>query len=160
MVKEMSAVNVLIEDKGWSMSARNWRGVCPERDVEWTWCMSRERCGMNLRRICVKIDQERDEVCVCVCVKPQWFSLLVCSVETSLGLSGICFVYASVCLAGAISIFFLVPETKGRTLAEIEAYFAYVRTWGLAFPAGAPDQSISGILDLDASTVDTYSTFH
>ncbi|KAB7495526.1 Solute carrier family 2, facilitated glucose transporter member 10 [Armadillidium nasatum] len=46
------------------------------------------------------------------------------SLESSVGIIGICLVYASVCLIGGGTLFFLVPETKGKSLAEIEAHFS------------------------------------
>ena len=39
----------------------------------------------------------------------------------SLGSAGSFFTYGGICLAGAVFVFFLVPETKGRTLEELEA---------------------------------------
>ena len=37
-----------------------------------------------------------------------------------LGSAGSFFTYGAICLAGAVFVFFLVPETKGRTLEELE----------------------------------------
>ena len=42
-------------------------------------------------------------------------------ISRSLGSAGSFFTYGAVCLAGAVFVFFFVPETKGRTLEEIEA---------------------------------------
>lgn len=39
----------------------------------------------------------------------------------SMGNAGSFFVYGTICLAGAVFVWFCVPETKGRTLEEIEA---------------------------------------
>jgi MFS transporter, SP family, xylose:H+ symportor len=37
-----------------------------------------------------------------------------------LGNAGSFFTYGAICMAGAVFVFFLVPETKGRTLEELE----------------------------------------
>jgi SP family xylose:H+ symportor-like MFS transporter len=42
-------------------------------------------------------------------------------INHALGSSGTFFTYGAVCFAGAILVFLYVPETKGRTLEEIEA---------------------------------------
>jgi SP family xylose:H+ symportor-like MFS transporter len=42
-------------------------------------------------------------------------------INQSLGSAGSFFTYGAICLAGAAFVFFLVPETKGRTLEELEA---------------------------------------
>jgi len=42
-------------------------------------------------------------------------------INRALGSAGSFFTYGTICLAGAVFVFFLVPETKGRTLEEIEA---------------------------------------
>ena len=42
-------------------------------------------------------------------------------INSALGSSGTFFTYGTVCFAGAILVFLYVPETKGRTLEEIEA---------------------------------------
>ena len=42
-------------------------------------------------------------------------------INRSLGSAGSFFTYGAICLAGAVFVFFLVPETKGRTLEELEA---------------------------------------
>ncbi|XP_066996746.2 facilitated trehalose transporter Tret1-2 homolog isoform X2 [Anabrus simplex] len=41
----------------------------------------------------------------------------------SLGTDGVFFFYGSISLAGTIFVIFLLPETKGKTLLEIEEYF-------------------------------------
>jgi hypothetical protein len=42
-------------------------------------------------------------------------------INRALGSSSTFFTYGSICLAGAVFVFFCVPETKGRTLEELEA---------------------------------------
>ena len=42
-------------------------------------------------------------------------------INRALGSAGSFFTYGAICLAGAVFVFFFVPETKGRTLEEIEA---------------------------------------
>jgi MFS transporter, SP family, xylose:H+ symportor len=42
-------------------------------------------------------------------------------INRSLGSAGSFFTYGAICLAGAVFVFILVPETKGRTLEELEA---------------------------------------
>ena len=42
-------------------------------------------------------------------------------INRALGSSGTFFTYGTVCFAGAVLVFLYVPETKGRTLEEIEA---------------------------------------
>ena len=42
-------------------------------------------------------------------------------IDRALGSSGAFFTYGLVCAAGAVFVWFFVPETKGRTLEEIEA---------------------------------------
>ena len=42
-------------------------------------------------------------------------------INRSLGNAGSFFTYGAICLAGALFVFLLVPETKGRTLEELEA---------------------------------------
>jgi SP family xylose:H+ symportor-like MFS transporter len=41
-------------------------------------------------------------------------------IHRALGSAGSFFTYGAICLAGAAFVFFLVPETKGRTLEELE----------------------------------------
>lgn len=40
--------------------------------------------------------------------------------ERSLGNAGAFFTYGAICLAGAVFVILCVPETRGRTLEEIE----------------------------------------
>ncbi len=42
-------------------------------------------------------------------------------INRSLGSAGSFFTYGAICFVGAVFVFFLVPETKGRTLEELEA---------------------------------------
>jgi MFS transporter, SP family, xylose:H+ symportor len=42
-------------------------------------------------------------------------------INRAMGSAGSFFIYGAICLAGAVFVFFFVPETKGRTLEEIEA---------------------------------------
>jgi MFS family permease len=44
----------------------------------------------------------------------------------TMGISGTFFSYSGVCLVGALLVFSFVPETKGRSLEEIEAEFKRV----------------------------------
>jgi MFS transporter, SP family, xylose:H+ symportor len=46
-------------------------------------------------------------------------------INRSLGSAGSFFTYGAICLAGAVFVFFMVPETKGRTLEELEAQTTY-----------------------------------
>jgi SP family sugar porter-like MFS transporter len=43
--------------------------------------------------------------------------------NAALGAAGTFWTYAAVCLAGAVFLFLRLPETKGRTLEEIETDF-------------------------------------
>lgn len=43
-------------------------------------------------------------------------------INRSLGSAGSFFTYGVICLAGAVFVFFLVPETRGQTLEELEAH--------------------------------------
>jgi MFS family permease len=42
-------------------------------------------------------------------------------INRAVGSAGSFYTYAAICLAGAVFVFFQVPETKGRTLEELEA---------------------------------------
>jgi hypothetical protein len=46
------------------------------------------------------------------------------TMNTALGTSGIFFTYSAICFAGCLLVVRFVPETKGRTLEEIEAVVA------------------------------------
>jgi hypothetical protein len=41
--------------------------------------------------------------------------------NASFGTAGIFFVYGMICIAGCVFVAIFVPETKGRTLEQIEA---------------------------------------
>lgn len=78
--------------------------------------------------------------------------------ESLTGIAGTCTVYSSVCVIGLILVYLLVPETKGRTLGEIEAYFTYTqRSWKVV--KNKRDVALSSILDQEGGTSDSYSTF-
>ncbi|KAK8736442.1 hypothetical protein OTU49_005008 [Cherax quadricarinatus] len=78
--------------------------------------------------------------------------------ESLTGIAGTCGVYSSVCVIGLILVYFLVPETKGRTLGEIEAYFTYTqRSWKVV--KNKRDVTLSSILEQEGGPSDTYSTF-
>lgn len=77
----------------------------------------------------------------------------------AIGLAGTCLLYGCVCIVGFILMYFIVPETKGQSLAEIEAYFTYSKQ-----PAWKPndpknDQSMFSILDGEIGSTESYSTF-
>jgi MFS transporter, SP family, xylose:H+ symportor len=40
--------------------------------------------------------------------------------DRAVGVSGSFLVYGGICIAGAILVFFAVPETKGRSLEQLE----------------------------------------
>lgn len=44
--------------------------------------------------------------------------------ETSLSMPGVSLVYSLVCVCGWIVMYNILPETEGRTLADIEMHFA------------------------------------
>lgn len=44
--------------------------------------------------------------------------------ETNLGHWGVFWIYAANCVLGTIFVYFILPETKGKSLAEIESHFA------------------------------------
>jgi MFS family permease len=62
---------------------------------------------------------------VSVAVSALWISSFALTysfpfLNSWLGSAGSFFTYGAICLAGAVFVFFLVPETKGRTLEELE----------------------------------------
>lgn len=60
--------------------------------------------------------------CFCSVCNAEWGCFLLCFQE---GLQTYCFlVFAVICLAGATYLFFVLPETKNKTLAEINQAFA------------------------------------
>jgi hypothetical protein len=46
------------------------------------------------------------------------------AMNAALGTSGIFFTYSAICFAGCLLVARFVPETKGKTLEEIEAVVA------------------------------------
>ena len=46
------------------------------------------------------------------------------NVETDLGLAGASWFYAAFALSGAAILYFILPETEGLTLEDIERHFA------------------------------------
>lgn len=67
------------------------------------------------------------------------------------------------CALGLVLVYFLVPETKGRSLGEIEAHFTYARhPWGRA-GTKRRDVAMSNILgEHESGTLsgmESYSTF-
>jgi sugar porter (SP) family MFS transporter len=62
---------------------------------------------------------------VSVAVSALWISSFALTysfpfINRAVGSAGSFFLYGAICLAGAVFVFFFVPETKGRTLEEIE----------------------------------------
>ncbi|XP_050695169.1 facilitated trehalose transporter Tret1-2 homolog [Eriocheir sinensis] len=80
------------------------------------------------------------------------------SLEAVAGIAGTCSLYASVCVVGLILVYFLVPETKGHSLSEIEAYFTYSRhSWkGIKSKHSV---ALNSILEQETGGSDSYSTF-
>ncbi|CAL4060372.1 unnamed protein product, partial [Meganyctiphanes norvegica] len=78
--------------------------------------------------------------------------------EAIAGVSGTCLLYGAVCILGLIIMYFIVPETKGRTLTEIEAYFTYTNLqWNTDDPK--KDLALFSILDSEITNSESYSTF-
>lgn len=78
--------------------------------------------------------------------------------EAVTGIAGTCSVYSSVCVVGLVLCYLVVPETKERTLGEIEAYFTYSKlSWKST--KNRRDVALSSILEQEGGIVDTYSTF-
>lgn len=78
--------------------------------------------------------------------------------EAVAGIAGTCLVYSSVCVVGLVLCYFVVPETKERTLGEIEAYFTYSKlSWKST--KNRRDVALSSILEQEGGIIDTYSTF-
>ena len=48
---------------------------------------------------------------------------LFTNLQVSVGMSGIFWIYSGMSMASVIFVALFVPETKGKTLNEIEAYF-------------------------------------
>ena len=47
-------------------------------------------------------------------------------INRALGSAGAFFTYGAICAAGAVFVYFLVPETKGRTLEQIEVQTTHI----------------------------------
>jgi SP family xylose:H+ symportor-like MFS transporter len=63
---------------------------------------------------------------VSIAVSALWISSFALTysfpfINRALGSAGAFFTYGAICAAGAVFVYFFVPETKGRTLEEIEA---------------------------------------
>lgn len=63
---------------------------------------------------------------VSVSIAALWFSSFALTytfpiLNRTLGSGGTFLVYGSICLLGAVVVFFAVPETKGRSLEQLEA---------------------------------------
>ena len=46
------------------------------------------------------------------------------TLEMNVEYYGVFWIYAGNCLVGSAFVYFVLPETKGKTLAEIEKHFA------------------------------------
>lgn len=92
-----------------------------------------------------------------------WFLAFVITktyfrLESLTGIAGTCTIYSSVCIIGLILMYLLVPETKGRTLGEIEAYFTYTHR-SFKSVKNKRDVALSSILEQEGGMSETYSTF-
>ena len=80
------------------------------------------------------------------------------SLEGVTGIAGTCSIYASVCILGLILVYFVVPETKGHSLGEIEAYFTYSQH-SLGVAKNKHSVVFNSILEHETGGSDSYSTF-
>jgi sugar porter (SP) family MFS transporter len=67
---------------------------------------------------------------VSIAVSALWISSFALTysfpfINRALGSAGVFFTYGLICAAGAVFVWFFVPETKGRTLEEIEAQMTH-----------------------------------
>uniref|UniRef100_A0A336MJD0 CSON001952 protein n=1 Tax=Culicoides sonorensis TaxID=179676 RepID=A0A336MJD0_CULSO len=81
------------------------------------WCVNGELLPLAMRGFGSSINSSFNFIWCFVVIKtaPEMF--------TTIGMEGTFFFYGIVCLVGTILIFFFLPETKNKTLHEIEANF-------------------------------------